>query len=67
MARLFVLAALAVLTAETFPAQTSYRTIYSFGASPDGAAPVASVIIGPQGAVFGTTSLGGGVRVWDCI
>jgi uncharacterized repeat protein (TIGR03803 family) len=59
MARLFALAALAVLTAETFPAQTSYRTIYSFGASPDGGDSNASLIIGPQGSLFGTTTAGG--------
>jgi uncharacterized repeat protein (TIGR03803 family) len=59
MGRLFALAALAVLTAEVVPAQTSYQTIYSFGKLPDGAQPNASLVIGPQGSLFGTTLTGG--------
>lgn len=59
MGRLFALAALVVFTTEVSLAQTNYQTIYSFGKLPDGAQPHASLVVGPQGSLFGTTSVGG--------
>ena len=41
-------------------AQTAaYQTLYSFQGSPDGADPMAAVIIGKNGALYGTTYEGG--------
>jgi uncharacterized repeat protein (TIGR03803 family) len=38
----------------------TFSTIYSFRGGDDGAGPVARVIIGPSGFLYGTTSAGGG-------
>lgn len=37
----------------------SFTTIYSFRGGSDGAGPVARVVIGPNGSLYGTTSAGG--------
>lgn len=36
-----------------------FRTLYEFGGPPDGEYPLARVIVGPDGALYGTTSQGG--------
>jgi len=50
---------LAFFAARSSYAQSTFATIYSFGKLPDGAQPHASLVIGPQGSLFGTTFLGG--------
>jgi uncharacterized repeat protein (TIGR03803 family) len=54
-----ILGTLAILTAQIGYSQATYSVIYSFGKLPDGARPHASVVIGAQGALFGTTYEGG--------
>jgi hypothetical protein len=56
--RLILVASVAILMARVGAAQ-SYQTIYSFQGSPDGADPMAAVIIGKNGALYGTTYEGG--------
>lgn len=36
-----------------------FNTLYEFGGAPDGEYPLARVIVGPDGALYGTTSQGG--------
>src|ERR1017187_1242168 len=55
-----LLAALAILTPRAGTAQaTSYQVIRSFRGDPDGAQPMGAVVIGKDGALYGTTELGG--------
>jgi uncharacterized repeat protein (TIGR03803 family) len=55
-----LLAALAILAPSPSAAQaTSYGVIYSFKGKPDGANPRAAVIIDKDGALYGTTYVGG--------
>ena len=55
--RVSVLAALAMFMPHPVAAQTTaYQTLYSFQGSPDGADPTAAVIIGKNGALYGTTT-----------
>ena len=64
--RFALLASLAILAAHASNAQApTYATIYSFK-GPEGGAPHASVIIGPQGGLFGTAS-GGGVSNYGTV
>jgi uncharacterized repeat protein (TIGR03803 family) len=58
--RLSFLAALAILMSSLCAAQaTSYYTLYSFKGNPDGAEPQAGVVIDKEGALYGTTYIGG--------
>ena len=58
--RFTLLAALAILTPRAGTAQaTSYQVIRSFRGDPDGAQPMGAVVIGKDGALYGTTELGG--------
>jgi len=58
--RFVILAALAILMVHASAAQAqTYETLYSFRGSPDGADPRAAVIIGKNGALYGTTFEGG--------
>ncbi len=62
--RVSVLAALAMFMPHPVAAQTTaYQTLYSFQGSPDGADPTAAVIIGKNGALYGTTYEGGASKV----
>lgn len=38
---------------------SSFKTLYGFAGPPDGSNPVAGLIIGPNGALYGTTNSGG--------
>ncbi|MGA2742728.1 MAG: choice-of-anchor tandem repeat GloVer-containing protein [Bryobacteraceae bacterium] len=56
-----LLAALAIM-ARPIPAAAqspAYEVVYSFHGSPDGVEPYAALTIGPDGALYGTTSGGG--------
>src|SRR5512142_2896558 len=35
------------------------RSLYSFGGPPDAATPIARIVIGPDGSLYGTTEFGG--------
>ncbi len=60
MFRLLLLAALAILTPRAATAQaTTYEVLYSFKGSPDGTQPKGAVVIGTDGALYGTTYTGG--------
>lgn len=37
----------------------TFKSLYSFGGPPDASAPIARVVIGPDGALYGTTEFGG--------
>lgn len=53
-------AALAILTQRIAAAQSPhYETLYSFKGSPDGGDPKAALVIGKNGALYGTTEGGG--------
>jgi len=61
--RVMLLAALALLIPHASVAQApTYETLYSFKGSPDGGDPKAGVVIGKNGALYGTT-YGGGASV----
>jgi len=61
---LVLLAALAMIMPRPGAAQSAtYETLYSFQGSPDGADPTAAVIIGKNGALYGTTYEGGALKV----
>jgi uncharacterized repeat protein (TIGR03803 family) len=54
------LAALAILLVGAGAAQaTVYYTLYSFKGSPDGAQPTGAVVVDKNGALYGTTYIGG--------
>jgi uncharacterized repeat protein (TIGR03803 family) len=56
----FHLAALALLLPRVAVAQaTTYEVLYSFKGSPDGTQPKGAVVIGTDGALYGTTYTGG--------
>ena len=58
--RLMLLAAFAILMPRPGAAQAiAYETLYSFQGSPDGADPSGAVVIGKDGALYGTTYAGG--------
>jgi uncharacterized repeat protein (TIGR03803 family) len=58
--RLLLLAALALLMPCAATAQaTTYKVLYSFKGSPDGTQPKGAVVIGTDGALYGTTYTGG--------
>ena len=58
--RLALLASLALLTPRPVPAQSpTYKTIYSFQGEPDGRDPEGALLIGRDGALYGTTNEGG--------
>ena len=55
-----ILAALATLMPHASDAQSAtYETLYSFQGSPDGADPRGALVIGTNGALYGTTFAGG--------
>jgi uncharacterized repeat protein (TIGR03803 family) len=56
--RVVFVVALAVLVARVGAAQT-YETIYSFKGSPEASDPMGGLVIGTNGALFGTTFAGG--------
>jgi hypothetical protein len=61
--RFVLLAALTAIMPQIVAAQAaSYETIYSFKGSPDGGDPKAGLVIGKNGALYGTT-YGGGASV----
>ena len=58
--QLTLLAPLAMFMLNPAVAQTAtYQTLYSFQGSPDGVSPRASVVIGSNGSLYGTTFEGG--------
>lgn len=58
--RLLLLAALAILMSHTGAAQTTnFETLYSFQGTLDGGQPMGGVVIGKDGALYGTTYFGG--------